>query len=119
MKLLDAYFGIKMLNFDGELEQHNLFGFVRVLDSVAVWRTRKLTKRMYQRDNALNFCFGDVRGRVQYEMSVSPPFKDGKEHKVDVYMMYVEPNKDLLFDMIQKISVNSCREWLKHRKSTK
>ena len=118
LDLEKAHFGIKMWDMNsGEFRDANLFGSCRVLDSIAILKTRKYVKDRYKDvDDVISFCFGDTRGRVEYEMGISEVFSDDVR-KTDVYTMYVQPNKNLLYDMVQQISVASCKRWMK--KSTR
>lgn len=120
MKLTDAYFGITLLNPNSpkppELQIMNLFQSLRVLRSVAVYKTRKeeLEKDLYKdrEFDPLHFCFGDTQGRHEYEMLVKGAFdKDWRLY--DIYKMYIEPNRDYLLELVDKISVQSCEDWLK------
>ena len=120
MKLTDAYFGITLLNPNSpkppELQTMNLFQSLRVLRSVAIYKTRKeeLEKDLYKdrEFDPLHFCFGDTRGRHEYEMLIKGAFdKDWRLY--DVYKMYIEPNRDYLLELVDKISVQSCKDWLK------
>ena len=63
----------------------------------------------------LGFCFGDLRGHVEYEMQVGGVFQD-KTSKLSLWDMYVVPNADLLMSMVNSVSVESCKEWLKENK---
>lgn len=112
------YFGVKIIDLNtGEIRTINLFGIGRVAESVAVYVKRRNTKAWKEQVenehfDPLFFCFGDVWSRVEYEMIVTDMF--GKtEEKVDVYRMYVEPNRDLLLDMINRVTVSSARRYLK------
>lgn len=113
-----AYFGIRMYDFNSnEFDCENLFGSVRVLLSIALIRTRKdLIAKYKDIDDVIMFCFGDTKSRVEYEMGICPVFRDEDFEKVDVYYMYVEPNKRLLYDMVMNFSVASCRRVLKKYK---
>ena len=46
-------------------------------------------------------------------MLISPMFGDERWRKIDIYNLYIEPNFPLLKEMIDKVSVNSCKEWKK------
>lgn len=118
IKLEDAYFGIMRPNFNkgSKLEPENLFGSTRVLWSVALWKTQPSLR---EGRDLISWCFNDTRGRCEYEWVVSPWVgrdEDAEGWKVDVYHMYVEPNKEILTDMVNNISVSSCRKWLRGRK---
>ena len=121
IKLEDAFFGVMRpnLNHKNKLEPENLFSSIRVLHSVALWKTDPRTHKNAlsgEPNDLLSWCFGDTRWRCEYEWVVSPwagGSDDGEGTKVDVYSMYVEPNRQLLTEIVDSISVNSCREWLR------
>ena len=117
IKINDAYFGIVLPNINrgGELEPANLFNSKRVIWAIAIWKTKPEVRKD---KDVISWCFSDTRGRAEYEWIVSPwPGPEGSSWKVDVYHMYVEPNRDILTKIVNDISVNSCREWLReHRR---
>lgn len=134
-KLNDLYFGIKLypLSYSSkdklkELTTYNLFDFGRVKWSVAKYVTmsEEEKKALLTRDPLL-FCFGDVWSRCEYEFVVCPwGGLDENDKvsdvgiKVDTYEMYVKPNAKLLMDMVNSVTVNSAREYLrKDRKRLK
>lgn len=126
----DLYFGVRMpqmsyssLEEKNVLKTYNLFDFSRVKFSVARWRTMSDEARAFI-NNPLSFCFGDTWGRTEFEWVVNTwPYKDDEKveegQKVDVYQMYVEPNADLLMDMVNRVTVSSAKkvlaEWRKNR----
>ena len=115
--LNDLYFGYVMYApLSGEiLAQRNLFGSTRVLWATAYYVVHKDKFKKggeLAESDPLVWCFGDTRGRCEYEWMVSPWVGDGKAEKVDVYSMYVEPNRDLLLDMVDSVSVSSARRFL-------
>lgn len=122
MKLNDAYFGIRM--FDGnsnQLNTVNIFDLYKVKYSVAKYKTlsKKKKDEIFNGKHSLSpliFLFSDVWGRVQYEFSIKKIFTDNEELKEDVYSMYVIPNQKILLDIVDKISVSSCRDFLKQEK---
>lgn len=97
-----------------EIESFNLFDVPRVKLSVAHYVVRK--ERGEDVENPLFACFNDVWSRVQFEYIIVPfPFREDYDidkvgKKVDIYTMYVEPNKDLLMDMVNSVSLNSARK---------
>lgn len=120
MNIKDLYFGC--LNYDfnhNRMEKHNLFGSMRVLYSIAIYKTRQeeLTNQEWfgGEFDPLRFCFGDLDGHVEYEMQVGGPFKEETE-KMSLWDMYVVPNEELLMKMVDSVSVESCQEWLKENK---
>lgn len=114
-----AYFGVMMRKMNGTgMEVHNLFNSCRVLDSIALYRTNEYVNRQFKTvDDVVSFCFGDTRGRAEYEMLVGSIFSGETVDKTDVYTMYVLPNKQLLYDMVQNFTIASCKRWKK--KSTR
>lgn len=118
LDLEKLYFGVKIIDFNtGEIKTINLFKIGRVATSVAIYVKRRGTKAWKEQVenehfDPLRFCFGDVWGRVEYEMIVTDMFGKAEE-KVDVYRMYVEPNRELLLDMVNRVTVSSARRYLK------
>lgn len=129
MNINDLYFGVVLTSMSyasmkerNELKTYNLFDFSRVKFSVARWVTMKDEERKLI-SNPLSFLFGDVWGRTEYEFIVCPwPYDDDDKvadmgQKVDTYRMYVEPNKELLLDLVSRVSKSSAqaymREWRK------
>lgn len=119
MKITDLYFGCKLYKFsDKRLGTYNLFGNSRVLYSIATYKVHgytpwneNLTPEEYK-DSLFKFLFGDLWGHVEYEFMVAPMF-DGELQKVDLFTMYAEPNKDYLLKLVESVSVDSCKEWLR------
>ena len=115
IKLEDAYFGIMLPNFNkkGKLGPANLFNSMRVLWSVALWKTKPDVR---ENRDLIEWCFCDTRGRCEYDWVVSPWVGGGEDvegQKVDVYHMYVEPSRKILAEIVNNISVSSCRKWLR------
>lgn len=99
------------------LESGNLFGYSRVKVAVANFVTMGEDRRREISD-PLMYCFADVWGRTEWEFIVCPwPF-DAEDkvsdvgQKVDVYTMYVEPNRELLLGMISQVSESSAKKYL-------
>lgn len=112
----DLYFGCINYNFNtGRFEEHNLFGSMRVLRAIATYRTHGKELEKSPSFNPLMYCFGDLWGHVEYEMMVQGIFNDNSV-KMSLWDMYVVPNAQLLMEMVNSVSVNSCREWLKSHK---
>lgn len=121
MKIDDAYFGVCNLDFNGEISTWNLFDNLRVKWSVAKYVSMTPEERKLLSSEPYRFCFGDVWGRCEYEWIVNRwPYSeedkvtDGK--KVDVFQMYVEPNKDYLMEIVNKISVTSAKNYLREER---
>lgn len=124
MKIDDLYFGVKLmpLSYGSEegriaLKTYNLFEFSKVKWSVARWVTMSDEEKK-NITSPLHFLFGDVWGRAEYEFIVCPwPYGDGEGvsdngQKVDTFMMYVEPNAELLMDMVNSVSVSSAKKYM-------
>lgn len=109
-----AYFGVVMHDFNSDEFVHkNLFGSIRVLTSIATIRLRPcLQDKLKSVDETVKFCFFDTHGRVEYEMGLIPMVGNKEPEKVDVYYMYVEGNKKLLYDMVMNFSKASCKRVL-------
>ena len=135
ISLDDLYFGVVVgcASYDscserGKLEVRNLFSFPRVKGAVAKWVTMSEEDRKRIED-PIFYMFCDVWGRCEYEFVVCPwPYNDedtidGCGVKVDTYRMYVEPNKDLLLDMVSRVTKSSAqaylREWRRAHRRTK
>lgn len=134
-QLKDLYFGVARWDWASkEYRPMNLFCSTRVLDSVALYKTgkydeyvayeKKADKEMGRESFYKNelerwasWCFGDTRGRVQWEFGFGDPFRnddgtwDGE--KLDVYTVFVLPNAALLKQMVDEVSVASCKRWLR------
>lgn len=129
MNINDLYFGIVLTQMSySSLEErknlvtYNLFDISRVKFSVARWVTMKDEEKK-RINNPLSFLFGDVWGRTEFEFIVCPwPYQEDERvvdngKKVDTWTMYVVPNKDLLLDLVSRVSKSSAqaylREWRK------
>lgn len=124
MKLDDLYFGIVLhpLSYGYEDEKdrlvtYNLFGTARIKWAVARYITMKDEERKKIND-PLSFCFSDVWGRTEYEFIMCPwPYGDGDKveavgKKVDIYTMYVEPNAELLMDIVNRVTISSAKKYI-------
>ena len=116
----DLHFGC--MNYDlnqKKLVYFNLFSSMRVLYSIAIYKTRQdelLSEEWIGGEfDPLRFCFGDLDGHVEYELQVGGAFED-KTEKKSLWDMYVVPNEELLMDMVDEVSVESCNEWLEENK---
>lgn len=130
----DLYFGVCTWDWNArKCKPMNLFCNTRVLDSVALYKTgkydeyaayeKKRDKEMGRESLYTNdlerwasWCFGDTRGRVEWEFGFGDPFvkDDGtwEGYKMDVFSVFVIPNAALLKQMVDEISVASCKRWL-------
>lgn len=114
----DLYFGIMLdqgsfcYPYEGPtFKVHNLFDSSRVKHSVALWVTMSEEKKDQIR-NPLMWCFGDVFGHREYEFGVCPLWEPDKAEKMDIYRMYVEPNAELLMDMVNSVSLTSAKKYI-------
>ena len=126
----DLYFGVVLsrMSYNSKeegrgLEVYNLFNFGRVKHSVAVWAAmsdEKRKEKIARGTDPLRFCFGDVWSRCEYEFVVCPwggadendkVFDVGT--KVDTYFMYVEPNRELLLDLVGRVTKSSAKAFLR------
>ena len=130
MNINDLYFGVVLmpLSYSSKetrinLKTYNLFNLSRVKLSVAMWVTMSDVQREEIGD-PISFIFGDVWGRTEYEFIVCPwPYGEGEGvsdngQKVDTFRMYVEPNKELLLDLVSRVSMNSAQEYLREWRKT-
>ena len=124
--LNDLYFGVMMrkMSFMSEyerssLEQVNLFNIPRVKWSVARYVVMTPEERKELVRDPLSWCFMETWGKCEFEFIVCPwPYRDGETveecgNKVDVFTMYVQPNAKLLMDMVNNVSVESAKQYLK------
>ena len=125
MKIDELYFGVRgyTLSMPDRLMAWNLFNSTRVKRSVAIWASTDPKKREEEGWDFGLFCFGDVKGRVQYEMyvhpiihSMAPP--EEIAIKTDIYTMFVEPNLRILREMVDQVSVAEAKRWLKLEKES-
>ena len=124
------YFGIKLfsLSYANEnerttLKTYNLFDFSRVKWSVARYVTMSDKEKKTLLSDPLHFCFGDVWGRTEFEFMVCPwPYSDkdtidNSGVKVDTFSLYVKPNEKLLMDMVNSVSIDSAKAYLKKERN--
>ena len=120
----DLYFGVKLMPLfywsqeeSVSLKTYNLFDLSKIKWSVARWVTMSDEEKK-NITSPLHFLFGDVWSRTEYEFIVCPwPYGDGEGvsengQKVDTFMMYVEPNTELLMDMVNSVSVSSAKKYM-------
>lgn len=108
----DLYYGICSMDQNTEkMVSYNIFDIYRVKRAVADWVLMN-DERKSEIDDPIRYCFGDVWSRFEYEWMVTPLLpKENQGEKVDVYDMYIEPNRSLLMDMLDNVSLKSAREW--------
>lgn len=118
MRIDNLYFGITLVDPNtNKPKACNLFGSMRVQRSVAVWASMSRAERADIEDG-LHFCFGDTRGRSEYECIVCPLITESDSiyregTKCDAYDLYVKPNAHLLMEMVNKISATEGRRWMR------
>lgn len=124
MKLDELYFGVKLhplswgsRNERNQLKTYNLFDLSRVKESIAIYRTMG-PEAKEELMSPLHFCFGDVRGRTEYEFIACPwPYSNDEKVvdngiKVDTFTLYVEPNKDYLMSLVDQVDEKDCKKYL-------
>jgi len=116
MRVQDLYFGVLCPNSQGELitAPVNLFDIAHTRYYAAKFRIAQAKGEKIDIDPAM-YVFGDVWSRCEYEMLVSPLFR-GEQIKVDLYQLYVVPQREILFKMIDECSVNSCKQYIRDYK---
>lgn len=124
MDIDDLYFGIMLtkmsyssLDERTELVKYNLFDLSRVKWSVACYVAMSEDEKK-DLTSPLRFCFGDVWARTEFEFIVCPwPYRDDEQisdgRKVDTWTMYVEPNADLLMEMVNSVTKTSAQRYLR------
>lgn len=58
-------------------------------------------------------CFYDFQGKCEFEYLLMGLSGKGTPKKVDIWTMYIEPNRDILYDIVHSISKNSALEYLR------
>lgn len=115
MKIDDLYFGVMYLDMNGEtLIKDNLFAIPDIKHSVAYYTVHKNDKD-YKIDNPLTFCFIEVWGKYEYEFTVGN-LSGTKSEKISVYDMFVKPNADYLMSLVEQVTVESAKAYLKKEK---
>lgn len=124
VRLDSLYFGIKLFSMSYSnkeerkvLKTYNLFDFSRVKWSVAKYVTMTKEERKSLLTDPLHFCFGDIWSRCEYEYIIRPTVSDeDDEIKIDAFQMYVEPNADYLMSLVDSVSLNSAKTYLRKEK---
>ena len=123
--LKKANFPVKKFNINtNTLEDYNLFQSHRVLRSIAIWKTRPNVRSFFMTHDPLRYWFGDTWGRIEWEWDQAPdgtayPPLTTKYPKVCTYDECVVPYRKILTDLVDSISVNSCRQFLKEDRARK
>ena len=124
LALDDLYFGVVISSSSWNNHQNprglttvNLFDSSRVKSSVARWVLMSPEEK--KTHDLLHWCFFDVCGRCEYEFVICPwggLDKDDKAaevgQKVDTWRMYVEPNAELLEDLVSRVTQSSAKRYL-------
>lgn len=119
----DLKFYVSRPCFDHKkVERWNIFDHFGVKWAVAKYiiMSDKERQRLFEegRHSALLWCFGDYWSRTEYEMIISPwPYKNEQElaekaTKYDIYTLYIEPNEELLMEMIHSVNKETAKKWL-------
>lgn len=117
MKLQDIYFGVQYWDSNAKkMTTINIFEHPKVRRAVAEYR---LHPDRYKGHNIIDLIFSDFRGRCEYEWMVMDWPRQEISMKVDVFDSYIEPNRNLLLELINLPSKNSCVEWLKEYRKQK
>ena len=118
--LEELYFGVKIWDSNRkEFRTINLFGVHRVKYSIAKWVLMSDEEKKHW--DAIPYLFMDVGGRHEYEFVMCPVSGDkdsawDEGARMDVYMAYVEPNEELLLDLVSRVTKASARRFLKNNK---
>ena len=117
------YFGIKLYPMSytkgqrQELKTYNLFDFSRVKYAVAAWVIMPEEEKARKKNlhDQLMWCFSSVWSRTEYEFIVSPwPGNENDSSiKIDTFAMYVEPNGELLMDLVNRVSASSAKAYIR------
>lgn len=108
-KISDLYFGVCYWDFNKKrLETVNLFSLPKVQRDVAFYVIDKDA-----RFDPLLRCFHSVWGRCQFEMMVDGFPESGHRQKVDLYDLYVRPNRDHLLDLVSQVSEYQAKKWIR------
>ena len=112
MKIDEAYFGVMLPEHSGptkgntRLRLYNIFDHQDVRRAISIYKTGDIMI-----DDPLFFCFAGFWKRSQYEYRISDGFRT--PIKIDVYDLYIEPNKEYLLKIIDLIDKKDCKKWLK------
>lgn len=134
MNINDLYFGVVLCQMSysspeerSNLKVYNLFDFARVKYSVALWVTMKPEEKARRESlhDQLMWCFGDTWSRSEYEFVVCPWGGSDENDKVfevgtkkDTFSMYVEPNGELLMDLVNRVTKTSAKEYIREWRKT-
>lgn len=111
MKLSDAHFGVVMVQYGSqEMTEVNIFDFGSIKWAVANYIAYP-EKRLP--GDWLSHCFFDCRGKCEFEFLLMGRDGRGEPKKVDIWTMYIEPNRRVLYDIVQSISKTSCLQYIR------
>lgn len=91
----------------------NAFDFMRVRWAVAHY----VAYPERRRGDWLEECFYDFRGKCEFEYLLMGLSGQGEPKKVDIWTMYIEPNRDILYEIVHSISRNSALQYLRAEKA--
>lgn len=118
-RIQDLYFGVMLPVWNGKpvLEPGNLFDCTCIRYWAAKYRLRHEYGESRLTTNPVSYIFGDIWGRAEYGWIVADLTESTSDMKVGLYEVYVEPNKELLLNMINECSENSAREYIREYNS--
>ena len=109
ISLEDAEFYVLDID-NGHLKPWNIFDHRGVRLGIALVKTG----RVKHIKDWFSFCFGELRGFTQHQFNLSDDFKDD-EFKISHYDM-VEANRRLIEKIVDSISVESCKRYLRENR---
>lgn len=112
-RIQDLYFGVLVPAFNKKVSPVpvNLFDIAHIRYYAAKWRVAMVKGEDIQGDPAI-YVFGDVWSRAEYEFLMRPLGSD-EDTKIDLYQLYVVPQREHLFSMIEDCSVTSARTYIR------
>lgn len=108
----DLKFNVTIVSGKNVIRTFNVFDHFGVKRAICEY---KLHPERTPMANLCVYLFGDYWARSEYEMQVGGLFTV-KTIKMDIYRLFIEPNFPLLKEMVDKVSANSCKKWLKEHK---
>lgn len=100
------------------LEYFNIFDSIRVKRSVALWVANFVPHDQTPETAFMQWCFGDLRGRNEYEIGMCPNNLIGSENATDVsvrisiYDAFLANNEPVLRALVDSVDVASAERWL-------
>lgn len=110
MNLDELYFGACRIGFDSnEIETFNIFDSLAVRHSIAMWF---VYPELHKDRDLISWIFIHYKGKIEEEFEVKSLFSKQEGIKTDVYDMYIEPNREYLTSLINKVSIADCKAFL-------